>query len=90
MISVFIQVGVNEDGEIQYLDASMYQGNGHVPNAFMAAYSIGHLDNGYDPATFNVKMYGVITDTPWNTWCRAPGRYELTKLNNQNSSITLL
>uniref|UniRef100_A0A0K8S633 Xanthine dehydrogenase n=2 Tax=Lygus hesperus TaxID=30085 RepID=A0A0K8S633_LYGHE len=70
------EVGVNDNGEIQYLDANMYQGNGHLPNAFMANYSIGHLDNGYDPSTFNVKMFGVITDTPWNTWCRAPGSTE--------------
>ncbi|BES97399.1 2 iron, 2 sulfur cluster Hypothetical protein [Nesidiocoris tenuis] len=74
------EAGVSDSGEIQYLNASLYQDNGHLPNAFMAHYSLLHADNGYDPSTFNLKIYGVITDNPWNTWCRAPGSTEFTSL----------
>ncbi|KAG8288422.1 hypothetical protein J6590_016543 [Homalodisca vitripennis] len=30
----------------------------------------------YDPATWSINCYGVKTDIPSHTWCRAPGSTE--------------
>ncbi|KAF6204371.1 hypothetical protein GE061_002712 [Apolygus lucorum] len=70
------EVDVDDSGVIQYMDAKMYHDDGHSPNAFNIAMAMHHLAGPYDISTWNVKGYGVKTDTACNCFCRAPGSVE--------------
>ncbi|XP_073980918.1 uncharacterized protein isoform X2 [Rhodnius prolixus] len=70
------EVGVNDLGEIQYLNANVYQDDGHCPNDPAIQDTFLHIINAYNPSTWNMKGYGVTTDSASNTWCRSPGSTE--------------
>ncbi|XP_073980913.1 xanthine dehydrogenase-like isoform X2 [Rhodnius prolixus] len=70
------EAGVNDLGEIQYLNANIYQNDGHCSNDPAIQETFHHVINGYNPSTWNLKGYGVKTDSASNTWCRAPGSTE--------------
>ncbi|BES97397.1 2 iron, 2 sulfur cluster Hypothetical protein [Nesidiocoris tenuis] len=70
------EVGVNDDGVIQYMDGKMYHDDGHSPNAFNIIMAVAHLPGPYDSSTWNIRGYGVKTDTACNCFCRAPGSVE--------------
>ncbi|XP_061376829.1 uncharacterized protein LOC116770815 [Danaus plexippus] len=70
------EVGVNENGEIQYLKIKYYQDNGCSINETIALMTLNHLPNCYDPKRWSIEAYTVITDTPSTTWCRAPASTE--------------
>ncbi|KAF6204370.1 hypothetical protein GE061_002711 [Apolygus lucorum] len=69
-------VGVSETGEIQYLNASVYQDDGSSPNDPAVGGTMQHMINIYDKSTWNVKAYDVLTESAGNTYCRAPGSTE--------------
>lgn len=68
-----LQVGVNDDGKIQYLTASVIQDDGCSHNENILSYTIGGFPNCYDSDYFDVKSAAVLTDLPSNTFARAPG-----------------
>ncbi|XP_072939910.1 xanthine dehydrogenase-like [Epargyreus clarus] len=70
------EVGVNNDGEIQYLKNSFYQDNGNSSNETVSPMTVEHFKNCYDSRRWKVEANSVITDTPSNTWCRAPASTE--------------
>ncbi|XP_014254822.1 xanthine dehydrogenase-like [Cimex lectularius] len=74
------EVGVNSEGEIQYLNSSIYQDDGHGPNDSSIGATIHHIKNVYDASVWKITGYGVKTDSASNTWCRAPGSTEAISL----------
>lgn len=70
---VLLKAGVNDAGEIQFLNGSIYQDDGHAPNDSAIGATIHHVTNAYSPDRWNITGYGVKTDSAANTWCRAPG-----------------
>ncbi|KAK9512029.1 hypothetical protein O3M35_000556 [Rhynocoris fuscipes] len=70
------EVGVNDQGEIQYLNANIYEDDGHITNDASVGTTFHHIKNVYNASTWNLKGYSVITDTACNSWCRAPGSTE--------------
>ncbi|BES97396.1 Molybdopterin-Hypothetical protein domain of aldehyde dehydrogenase [Nesidiocoris tenuis] len=74
------EVGVDDNGEIQYLNASLWQDNGYCPNDSAIGGTINSVSNIYDSSTWKLTGYEVTTDTPSNTWCRAPGTTEAIAL----------
>ncbi|RZF32560.1 hypothetical protein LSTR_LSTR006555 [Laodelphax striatellus] len=71
------EAAVNDDGKIQYLDAKLYQDVGARENeSDVVSGTLHWLPNTYDSETWSVIGYSVRTDTPANTWCRAPGSTE--------------
>ncbi|KAJ8719479.1 hypothetical protein PYW08_011654 [Mythimna loreyi] len=70
------EVGVNDDGEIQYLNASIIQDNGYSNNENLLEFIVKNFPNGYDTKYWSVKTATVTTDKPSNTFIRAPGHLE--------------
>nr|QLI62138.1 aldehyde oxidase 7 [Streltzoviella insularis] len=70
------EVGVNKEGEIQYLKNTFYQDNGYSPNETISPITVNHFFNCYDSKRWYVEANSVATDTPSNTWCRAPSSTE--------------
>ncbi|XP_063538704.1 uncharacterized protein LOC134747956 [Cydia strobilella] len=69
-------VGVNKDGVIQYLKNTFYQDNGCSDNETISPITINHFLNCYDTRRWYIEANSVATDTPSNTWCRAPSSTE--------------
>ncbi|XP_063364889.1 uncharacterized protein LOC134653456 [Cydia amplana] len=70
------EVGVDDNGKIQYLNATIVEDNGCSNNENILAYVSSGFTNCYVPDYFDVKMATVTTDTPSNTFARAPGTSE--------------
>lgn len=70
---VYLQVGINDDGAIQYLRNVFYQNNGASWNDKITYIVFKHFYNCYDHKRWYVEANGFISDLPSNTWCRAPG-----------------
>lgn len=68
------EVGVNDQGAIQYLKADLYSDYGVGGNEGMDMFIVPMFKNCYDISTWNYKTYMVKTDTPANTYTRAPGK----------------
>ena len=69
----FIQIGVDDDGKIQYMNASIVQDNGCSNNEGLLDFVIGGFPNCYNTKYWSVKTATVTTDTPSNSFARAPG-----------------
>ncbi|XP_047998050.1 indole-3-acetaldehyde oxidase-like [Leguminivora glycinivorella] len=69
-------VGVNKDGVIQYLKNIFYQDNGCSENETISPVTVNHFINCYDSKRWYIEANSVATDTPSNTWCRAPSSTE--------------
>lgn len=69
-----MQVGVNTDGQIQYLKYYYYQDNGCSKNETITGMTLNHFPNCYDSKRWRIEAYNVLTDLPSTTWCRAPGK----------------
>ncbi|XP_014482532.1 PREDICTED: xanthine dehydrogenase/oxidase-like isoform X2 [Dinoponera quadriceps] len=70
------EVGVDDDGVIQYLNSTHWGNSGYTFNeahAFLAAH---HAENCYASDNWTFKGYEARTDLPSNTYCRAPGSTE--------------
>ncbi|RVE49403.1 hypothetical protein evm_005915 [Chilo suppressalis] len=70
------EVGVDDDGKIQYLNAIMVEDDGSSHNENILSYAAGGFPNCYDTSTYSLKTASVLTDLPSNTFCRAPGTAE--------------
>ncbi|XP_075976749.1 xanthine dehydrogenase-like [Anticarsia gemmatalis] len=70
------EVGVNDEGEIQYLKNIIYQENGCSWNESMGYTTVNHFRNCYDTKRWYIEANAVMTDTASNTWCRAPSSTE--------------
>lgn len=69
----FAQVGVNKQGNIQYLTASVYTDLGCSKNENVNIFVAEMFPNCYDNTRFALKAYSVLTEKPSTTWMRAPG-----------------
>ena len=67
------EVGVDDKGKFQYLNANIYSDYGVGGNEKMIPELILHITGLYNSETFKLSGNGVQTDTHANTWCRAPG-----------------
>ncbi|KAM3962034.1 uncharacterized protein ACR2FA_003926 [Aphomia sociella] len=70
------EVGVDDDGVIQYLDATIIQDQGYSINDSVVSYTAEGFPNCYKSDYMNVKFASVFTDLPCNTFVRAPGTSE--------------
>lgn len=70
---VLYEVGVNDNGVIQYMDADLYSNYGVGGSENINGYLLPLFENCYDYSTWNFSTNLVNTDTPANTWMRAPG-----------------
>lgn len=67
---------MDEKGEIQYMDATLYINDGHSKNENENSMAINSIQTCYDSRRWKVKSFGVITDAPSNSFMRAPGRHD--------------
>ncbi|CAG9582950.1 unnamed protein product [Danaus chrysippus] len=70
------EVAVNQDGVIQYVDYDLYSDNGYIVNETLLVAGTGDYNNAYRSDTWKYRSFTVTTDTPSNSWCRAPGSLE--------------
>ncbi|XP_041981246.1 xanthine dehydrogenase/oxidase-like [Aricia agestis] len=70
------EVGVNQDGMIQYINYDIFEDNGCIVNELLINLATDTYYNCYDKRRWNYTSYNAITDTPSNTWFRAPGTLE--------------
>ncbi|KAJ0176321.1 hypothetical protein K1T71_008495 [Dendrolimus kikuchii] len=70
------KVAVNKCGEIQSLDYYLYEDNGYIMSESFTLLDADLYYNCYLQSRWNFKSYDVLTDTPKNSWCRAPGTFE--------------
>ncbi|XP_046967939.1 xanthine dehydrogenase/oxidase-like [Vanessa cardui] len=70
------EVGVDNDGKIQYLNASLTEDDGFSHNENVLSYVVSSFANCYNTDYFSVKSFAVTTDLPSNTFARAPGTLE--------------
>ncbi|CAH0400121.1 unnamed protein product [Chilo suppressalis] len=70
------EVAVNRSGVIQYVDYQLYEDNGYMINEALYLVALEAYGNLYKKTRFSFKGSNVVTDTPKNTWCRAPGTME--------------
>ncbi|KAJ8719483.1 hypothetical protein PYW08_011658 [Mythimna loreyi] len=70
------EVGVNDDGKIQYLNASIVEDNGCSNNENILDFTANGFPNCYDTKYWSLKTATVTTDTPSNSFARAPGTCE--------------
>lgn len=74
------EVGVNGDGKIQYLNLDFYTDYGVGENEDVLFFANASLVGTYETDTWKVTLNAVKTDTAPNTWCRAPGNLEITRM----------
>ncbi|XP_072940941.1 xanthine dehydrogenase-like [Epargyreus clarus] len=70
------EVGVDDNGVIQYLDAAWYINDGLSLNENECDFVVGNFPNCYDLTRWKVQTYSVVTDAPTNCFMRAPGSIE--------------
>lgn len=70
---VSFKVGVDDNGKIQYLEASIVEDQGCSNNENILSYTVGGFPNGYNSDYYSLKTATVLTDLPSNTFARAPG-----------------
>ena len=67
---------VDDNGKIQKMVNDYVEDSGCSPNEPVYYNSTEFFENCYDKKHFTVTSKGAITDSPSNTWCRAPGTVE--------------
>ncbi|PZC82136.1 hypothetical protein B5X24_HaOG210944 [Helicoverpa armigera] len=70
------EVGVDDDGKIQYLNATIVEDNGSSNNENILDFTVSGFPNCYNTEYWSLKTATVLTDTPSNTFARAPGTCE--------------
>ncbi|XP_041981533.1 probable aldehyde oxidase 2 [Aricia agestis] len=70
------EVGVNAEGEIQYLKNKYYQDLGCSINDSFTSITVNHFPSCYNSSRWHIESYNVITDKSSMTWCRAPATTE--------------
>ncbi|OWR53382.1 aldehyde oxidase 2 [Danaus plexippus plexippus] len=69
-------VAINHDGVIQYVDYDLYSDNGYIVNETLLVAGTEDYNNAYRSDKWKYRSFTVTTDTPSNSWCRAPGSLE--------------
>lgn len=69
------EVGVNDEGVIQYLDLTFYSDFGRGGSENICKYVLEMITSIYMNDTWQVSSNSVRTDTPAGTWTRAPGKF---------------
>ncbi|KAI8427486.1 hypothetical protein MSG28_002019 [Choristoneura fumiferana] len=75
-VTVDFEVGVDNRGEIQYLEYNLYQDQGYVLSDQLVNVTVSAIKNTYQNLRWSYKIYNVLTDTASNTWARSPGSLE--------------
>ncbi|XP_069693946.1 uncharacterized protein [Periplaneta americana] len=75
-VSCDYEVGTDDDGKVLYLKADVYENAGSSWNEKVVPDTISFMGSCYDTSSWKVKGFGVLTDIPSATWCRAPGSTE--------------
>lgn len=75
-------MGVDNDGKIQYLNATIVEDDGCSHNENILSYTIGAFPNCYDDQYFDVTSAAVLTDLPANSYMRGPGTLYLCIIFN--------
>ncbi|KAM3955308.1 aldehyde oxidase 2 [Aphomia sociella] len=75
-IEMNVKAGVNKEGVVQYLKNTFYQANGCSANETIGSTTLNHFRNCYNSRRWYISANSVATDTPSNTWCRAPASTE--------------
>ncbi|CAH1402822.1 unnamed protein product [Nezara viridula] len=70
------EVGVDDNGKIQYLKAVLYENMGCTYNDNTFQWINDGIRNCYDVSTWTIDFIFVKTDLPSSTWMRAPGTLE--------------
>ncbi|XP_013136377.1 PREDICTED: indole-3-acetaldehyde oxidase-like isoform X2 [Papilio polytes] len=70
------EVGVDDNGKIQYLDAVIVEDDGCSHNENILSYTAEGFPNCYITDTWKLSTGSVLTDLPSNTFARAPGTSE--------------
>ncbi|XP_063618136.1 xanthine dehydrogenase/oxidase-like [Cydia splendana] len=75
-VTLEFEVGVDDRGEIQYLEYQLYEDLGYTfSDQFIILVSSG-IKNCYENSRWSMKVFNVLTDKPTSTWFRAPGNLE--------------
>ncbi|KAL7640339.1 UNVERIFIED_CONTAM: hypothetical protein RMT77_008603 [Armadillidium vulgare] len=72
------KVGFDEEGRLQAVSVDIIADSGHVGNEGSALLAAVSLPNVYYCPNWKIQPYYALTDTPANTWCRAPGHVQGT------------
>lgn len=67
------EIGVNDQGKIQYLNTELWSTAGTSINEATSPAIASQSANCYDTTTWTRESNDVMTDIPSNTQCRAPG-----------------
>ncbi|XP_023954124.2 uncharacterized protein LOC112057811 [Bicyclus anynana] len=70
------EVAVDNNGKVQFLDASITEDAGCSQNENILSYVAGSFRSCYNTDNFNLKTYAVRTDLNSNSYARAPGTLE--------------
>ncbi|KAM3958764.1 uncharacterized protein ACR2FA_007169 [Aphomia sociella] len=70
------ELGVNNSGEIQYLEYHVYEDNGYIFSDPVVMFIQTGLKSCYNNMRWQYKIFNVTTDTASNTYTRAPGALE--------------
>ncbi|XP_026741820.1 indole-3-acetaldehyde oxidase-like [Trichoplusia ni] len=77
------ELGVSDSGEIQYMEYHLYEDNGYVVSEPISSLVLSGIKNCYDNRRWQYKIFNVTTDTPSNTYKRAPGTLEAVSMTEQ-------
>lgn len=73
IIKSFLQVGVNDEGEIQYATTNVYNDAGSSSNDSVSEFVSPAIGSVYDSSTWTTTLYNVKTDKSTTAWTRGPG-----------------
>ncbi|XP_039757164.1 indole-3-acetaldehyde oxidase-like isoform X3 [Pararge aegeria] len=83
------EMGINNDGLVQYADIVYYSDSGCSVNDNLGSYIADALSRLYNKKRWNIKGYSVHTDKPSNTWCRAPGiNLQISATTSEQDKLT--
>lgn len=77
---LFFKIDVDQNGQIQYMDATLYANDGLTSNENENGYSTSAMINCYDSSRWKVDSFASITDGPTNCFMRAPGKIQCCKI----------
>lgn len=78
------EVGINDEGVVQYLNTSLYSDLGSEGGNENGSGMIMHdMSTSYKSDIWNIDMFSTRSDNHNGTWCRAPGKI-LPRLRQQN------
>ncbi|KAI5646263.1 molybdopterin-binding domain of aldehyde dehydrogenase domain-containing protein [Phthorimaea operculella] len=77
------EIGVDDKGEIQYLEYDLFSDNGYVFSEPIIGFTGPSVKSCYDNRRWQYKGFNVVTDTASNTYMRAPGSLEGITMTEQ-------